>query len=146
MSLIEKIKLLFAVKGPVTKLANDVKKITTGWKTLGFWVTTLGSAISVATAVTGFIPVTTALIVSTTLTVAYNVLRAFQNAGVDGVTPVMQSTRFITTVVGIVSAGLLSLQTGGVNPQWITASISVLAAVGAAAQALGAQGAQPQPK
>lgn len=142
MSLIEKIKLLFAVKGPASKLAKDIQQIKTGWKTVEFWVTVIGSAISVATAAAGFLPATTALIITTALTAAYNILRAFQNAGVEGVTPVFQSTRFYTTVIGILSAGFVALQTGGINPLWVQSAISILAAVGAGAQALGAQ--QPQ--
>jgi ABC-type amino acid transport system permease subunit len=146
MSLIEKIKLLFAIRKPVTDLANGVKEIKKGWKTLGFWATVLGSLISVATAVAGFIPGSLALMITTGLTVAYNLVRSFQNAGTDGVTPIVQSTRFLTLIVGILSAGLLSLKSGGIDPHWVEAAIGILAAVGAACQSLGATTADSQSK
>ena len=147
MNIVEKIKLLFAIKKPVTELVNEAKQIKSGFKTWEFWGTILGCLISVSTALAGFIPATTALIISTALTVLYNIVRAFQNSGVDGVTPVAQSTRFIAMLAGIISAGLLSLKNGGVNPEWITTAISILAAIGAASQSLGAtQPTIEQPK
>jgi hypothetical protein len=142
MTIIEKIKLLFAVKKPVTALVNDVKQIKSGYKTLTFWVTIIGGLISVCSALAGFIPPTIALIISTALGVLYNIVRALQNAGVDGVTPVAQSTRFLVMVAGIVYAGLLSLKAGGVDPKWVETAIAILGAIGAASQSLGAQ----QPK
>jgi hypothetical protein len=139
MSIIEKIKLLFAIKKPVTKLVNEAKQIKSGWKTWEFWVTIIGGLISVTAALTGFIPATTSLIISTALGVIYNIVRAFQNAGIDGTTPVMQSTRFIAMIAGFIYAGLMALKTGGIDPAWISSAIAILGAIGAAAQSLGAQ-------
>jgi hypothetical protein len=139
MTIIEKIKLLFAAKTPITELVNEAKQIKSGYKTVSFWVTVVASISSLVAALTGFIPVTAALIASTAITVVYNVLRAIQNAGVDGTVPLFQSSRFWVGILGIVLAGLTQLQTGGIDPKWVQASIAIIGAVMAGAQSLGAQ-------
>lgn len=143
MGIIDKIKLLFKVKGPVTEIVNEAKQIKSGWKTGEFWVTVLASIGALVAAIQGFIPATIALIISTAVTVLYNILRAFQNAGVDGTTPLFQSTRFWVGILGIVLAGLTQLQTGGIDPKWIESAIAIIGAVMAGAQNLGAN--QPNP-
>lgn len=142
MSIIQKIKLLFAVKKPALELAEKAKEIKKGYKTLAFWISIFASVVSVATAIQGIIPASTALIAVVASTVIYNVLRAFQNSEVTGVEPVLTSTRFWVGLLGIVSAGLIQLQTAGINPEWVTVSISVIGAIMAAAQSIGAK--QPE--
>lgn len=142
MNLIQKIKLLFAVKKPATELVEKVKEIKKGYKTLGFWISVFASIVSVATAIQGFIPASTALIIVVAANVLYNMLRAFQNSEVTGVEPVLTSTRFWVGILGLVSAGLIQLQAGGVNPEWVTVSLSIIGAIMTAAQAVGAQ--QPE--
>ena len=142
MTIVEKIKLLFAVRKPVGDLVVQVKQVKAGWKTPGFWVAVLGTLLALAGAVSSFIPATAALIVSTVLTLGYNVLRAYQNAAVPGVCPPFQSSRFWVGVLGMASASIMALQQGGVNPEWFTVAISILGAVMAAAQSIGAQ--QPE--
>lgn len=143
MTIIEKIKLLFAAKQPITEIVNEAKQIKAGYKTVSFWVTVVASISSLVAALTGFIPVTAGLIASTVITVAYNILRALQNAGVDGTTPVFQSSRFWVGILGIVLAGLTQLKTGGIDPKWIESAIAIIGAVMAGSQSLGAN--QPNP-
>jgi hypothetical protein len=139
MSLVEKIKLLFALRKPAGELAKEVKELKTGWKTASFWVSILGTIGTITALVVGYIPATTALIATTAITVLYNLARAIENAQMAGTTPWWQTTRFWVGVLGIVSAGLAALQQGGINPAWIEGSISFIAAVMAAAQSVGAQ-------
>lgn len=139
MSLVDKIKLIFSARQPATELFNEVKEIKSGWKTLGFWVTVLATLGSLAAAIAGFLPAATALIITTAITVLYNIGRAIQNADSQGVQPVIQSTRFWVGILGIVSTGIVSLQTGGINPQWLVTASAIIAAVMAAAQSVGAQ-------
>lgn len=139
MTIIEKIKLLFKVKGPLTEIAGEVKNIKSGYKTLGFWATIIGGFVSLVAGLAGFIPATTALIVTTVLTAAYNIIRSIQNSNVPGVDPLFQSTRFWTGILGIVSNSVVALQQGGVNPEWLVTLNGILAAVMAGAQNIGAQ-------
>jgi hypothetical protein len=143
MSLVDKIKLLFVAKKPVTEIVGELKQIKTGYKTVSFWVTLVGSLVSLGATVSGFLPATYALIITTVLTAGYNILRGIQNAGVDGNTPITQSTRFWMGLLGIVANALTSLQTGGVNPQWLLSANAFIAAIMSAAQNIGAT--QPDP-
>ena len=143
MSLIDKIKLLFKVRQPVTELINEGKQISTGYKTLAFWATVLITIGSAITALAGIIPAVPALIAGTAVTLVYNIIRAFQNADTVGVTPVFQSTRFWTGILSIVSMAIVSLQTGGINPAWLASLSGLIGTVMAMAQNLGAQ--QPDP-
>jgi len=142
MSLIQKIKLLFAAAKPAQQVAGEIKKIGAGWKSISFWVSLLGSLLALVGAVAGFVPASVSLIVTTVLTMFYNILRAVQQAGQPGVDPIFQSTRFWMGILGIISASLVSLQAGGVNPAWAQTAIGLIGAIMAGAQSLGAQ--QPQ--
>jgi len=146
MSIIEKVKLLFAVKKPVAQLAAQVKQAKAGWNTLGFWISVTATLGALATAIAGYIPATTALIITTVIPMIYNILRAFRNAGADGITPPAQSTRFWVGILGMVSSGIVSLQTGGLHPEWLLSLNTILAAIMAAAQSVGAQPAPSEAK
>lgn len=147
MGIIEKIKLLFKVKGPLTEIAGEVTKIKSGYKTLTFWATILASAISLVSGLAGFIPPVAALIATTVITAAYNIVRAIQNSNVPGVDPLFQSSRFWIGILGILSNAVMQLQHGGINPEWLVTLNGILAAVMAGAQNLGAQqpGTSPAP-
>jgi hypothetical protein len=137
MGLIDKIKLLFAMKQPVGELVTEVQTIKAGYKTIGFWVTVFGTLVSVVASLTGFIPATLAVIISTSVTVIYNILRALQNANVEGVKPMFRSTRFWVGIGGILAAGIEALRAGGISAEWMTVATTVIAAVMAAAQSVG---------
>lgn len=144
MNIYEKVKLLFVARKPVTEVINQVKGIKAGYRTLGFWITLVGSLVSLAGATSGFLPVTTALIITTALTAGYNILRSLQNADAPGTQPVFQSTRFWIGILGIVSNAIASLQAGGINPEWIISANGIIAAIMAGAQSVGAE--QPATK
>lgn len=139
MTLIEKIKLLFKVKQPLTDIVTQVKEVKKGYKTTGFWLTLIGGFLSLVGSFAGFIPANVALIITTVLTMFYNIIRALQNTNVPGVEPLFQSTRFWVGIMGIISNAIVALQQGGVNPEWFVMLNTILAAVMAGAQNLGAQ-------
>lgn len=138
MSLLDKIKLLIGLRSPLTDLVGEAKEAKTGWKTAHFWVTVLATLGTIATAVSGYIPATVAIAVVTGLTVVYNIARAIENAQMEGVQPFLTTTRFWAGILGIVSAGLISLKTGGVDPKWVESAIAGIAAIMALAQSVGA--------
>lgn len=137
MTLLQKIKLLFQIKQPVENLVGEVKQIKVGYKTAGFWVAVLGTLITIATTLGGYIPASIGLIVTTLLTLGYNVIRAFQNADVSGIQPLMLSTRFWVGILGIVSTALVSLKSNGIDPKWVESALGLIAAVMAGAQSVG---------
>jgi hypothetical protein len=142
MNIIEKIKLLLRIRKPAEELAGELKGIKAGYKTLPFWVSVLATLGTLAATLTGYIPVTTALIISTVVGCLYNILRAIQNAQVEGVQHPLQSTRFWVGLLTIVTASIESLKSGGINPAWLATATTIIAAVMAAAQSVGAK--QPE--
>lgn len=138
MTIIEKIKLLFKIAKPAQQVAGEVKKIKAGYKTVTFWISLVGSLLALAGAASGFIPATVSLIITTILTAIYNILRSLDQATQPGVDPIFQSTRFWIGMLGQFSAALLALQSGGISAPWIVTAQSILAAIMAAAQGVGA--------
>jgi len=134
MSLIDKIKLLFAIRKPVEELAGEVKTLKSGWKTVGFWVTVLGTLVTIGTSLAGLLPATTAVIISTILTCLYNIVRSIQAAQVEGTTVWYESSKFYVGILGIVAASLESLKTGGITPQWIMGASGLIGTVMALSQ------------
>lgn len=132
--IIEGIKLLFKARQPTQQLVGHIKTSGSNWKTLKFWVTLFSILGGLASVVGGILPATQALIVIVAIAVIYNVLVAFQDATQPGHSATLTSTKFWIGIAGIVSAGLIQLQGGGVNPEWVQVGISILAAVMAGAQ------------
>ena len=143
MGLIEKLKLLFKARQPLTDIITEVKGIKAGYKTVPFWVTLLGTLLALVGALQGVIPATAALVVTTTLTFAYNVLRGATKANVPGQKPVLKTTEFWIGVLGFLTTAITSLQAGGINPAWMTTAMSIIGMAMAAAQNLSGQ--QPTP-
>jgi hypothetical protein len=139
MGLIEKIKLLFKARQPVTDIINQVKEVKAGWKTLPFWITLLGSAGALVAALQGFIPATAALVATTVLTGFYNILRGATKTDVASTKPVLQTTEFWLGVLGTIGSAIVSLQAGGINPAWFATASTVIGAAMAAGQNLAAQ-------
>lgn len=138
MSLIDKIKLLFAIRKPVEDLAGEVKTLKSGWKTVGFWVTVLGTLVTIGTSLAGFLPASTALIISTVLTVLYNIVRSIQAAQVEGTTTWYKSTKFYVGLLGIVAAALEAFKTGGINPAWMVSASGLIGTIMALSQSVAA--------
>lgn len=121
---------------------EETKTIKKGYKTVTFWMTILLSLSSVVTSLAGYIPTKLALIITVILTCLYNLLRAIQNAQIEGVTVWYKSTRLWSGALAILLAAFVSIRDGGISAPWVGSVIGVLTAVIAAAQAIGAQ----QPK
>jgi len=145
MSIIEKIKLLFVVKQPVTEIVGKLKDLKTGWKTLPWWISIVASLATVAASIGGFIPATTAVIVTVAVTFVYQVLRAIENAQMNGVAKWYVSTRFWSGLLAVISTALLSLQTGGIDPKWVGSALAVIGMIMGVSQNVGGQAVVPAP-
>jgi hypothetical protein len=139
MGIVDKIKLLFAVRKPAIELVGQMKQLKTGWKTLTWWISVFATLATLGTYAGGFLPATTALMVTVAITFVYQVLRAIKNADMVGTAPLFISTRLWSGILAIASASLLSLQAGGIDPNWVKASLAAIAVIMALAQNLGGQ-------
>lgn len=144
MGLIEKLKLLLKVRQPATDLINEVKDIKSGWQTIPFWVTLLGTLISAVGALTGVIPATAALIIGTGLTAVYNVLRGAVKAESPTTKPILQTTEFWLSLGTELSNALVTFQNGAINPPWFATAQALIGACMAFGQNLAAQPTTPQ--
>lgn len=143
MGFIEKLKLLFKARKPITDIIHQVDTVKSGWKTLPFWITFVGTLISLAAALEGAIPKVTALIIMAVLTFFYNVLRGATKASLTEQKPVFQTSEFWIGVIGSLSACLTSIQSGGVNPIWLTTALGMIGVGMTAAQNLAGQSPTP---
>ncbi len=125
MGFIEKLKLLLKVRQPVTDLINEVKSIKAGYKTIPFWITVIGTVLSV--------------IVATVLTAFYNILRGATKTDVTDVKPIFQTTEFWMGVFAELQNAILALQAGGINPKWLALSALVIGAAMSCGQNLASQ-------
>jgi hypothetical protein len=129
MNVLAKLKLALAIRQPAQAVAGNLKTIKTGYKTLAFWITFVGSLLSLAAAAKGFMPPQYSLIVTTALVTIYNILRGLAKADSAVTTkPFWATTETWMGVLGQVSAGILALQQGGVNAKWETTAATVIAA------------------
>src|SRR5258708_28611706 len=126
MNIIQGNKVLFSVRVPVQHSAGEIKDIKSGWKTIPFWVTLTGSLVSLGAAIQGFIPGTIAVVIITSLTVIYNILRGLIKADVNGVRPVFQSSEFWAGVIGILCDGILTLKNCGRSGHLFTNTVYIL--------------------
>lgn len=139
MNLIDKVKILVSIRKPLGIVVSELSDVKRGWKTIGFWITFLGSLIALVSALTGFMPATAALLTTTSLTVIYNIASGLRKADEVGVRPVLQSTEFWVGVLNSVGNGLMAIQTGGISPEWLVTAQTIIASVVGVAQNLGAQ-------
>jgi len=139
MSILEKIKLLFKVREPATELISGIKGFKAGYRTPSFWVTVIGSLLSMVAAFSGIIPEQVSLLITVILTGLYNITRGMAKLDQNAIRPTLKSTEFWVGVLGIVSTSLTSLHDGGINPAWMVTAQSAIAAAMAASQNLGVQ-------
>jgi len=144
MGFIEKLKLLFKARQPAIDIINEVKEVKAGYKTVPFWITLIGSALSLVAALQGMVPASVSLVATTALTFFYNVLRGATKADTTAQKPLIQTTEFWLGVLGQVSAALVALKQGGVNPAWLTTASTAVGIAMAAGQNLAGQ--QPTAK
>lgn len=138
MGLFAKLKLLIKASKPVGQFVNQVKGARAKYKTIPFWLSIVGSLISIAAALQGVIPATTAVIITTSLTAIYNILRGADKINQVGVKPPLQTTEFWMGVGAILSTMFVDMKTAGVDNQVIGIANTVIGAAMAAAQSLAA--------
>lgn len=136
MGFIAKIKLLFKIQKPLGDLAKLAPGVKTGWRTISFWITALGTLASTAAALTGIIPPQAQLIATTILTALYNVLRGAQKMESSDTKGLFTTTEFALTTLGEIQKGIVAAQTGGINPEWMATATMIVGAALAAGQNL----------
>lgn len=136
MTLIEKVKLLFVARKPAQDFVANVKEVKRGWKTIHFWVSLLGSAITLVGSLKGFVPAEASLIITTILMASYNIMRGFDKTDETIPRPTLRSTEMWMGIIGQLSNGIVALQQGGVNSAELAIASAVLAGAMATAQNL----------
>lgn len=139
MGFLSKLKLLIKARKPIGEFVNQVKGAKLKYKTIPFWITLIGTGLSVVGAFQGVIPATAAAVITAVLTSGYNILRGADKMNQEGVKPPLKSTEFWVGAAGIISAGLMQIKAAGVNNEIITVLVSLIGGAMAVAQNLGAQ-------
>lgn len=137
MTLLEKIKLLMKIRKPAGQLVEEIEKSKDKYKTVQFWMSIVLIVSSIVASANGLIPPKIALILTITLGSIYNALRAIKNTQIEGVTPLLRSTRFWVGFISIVSAWLIALQDGGVSSDYLKTAITVMGGIMTICQAVG---------
>jgi hypothetical protein len=144
---LSKLKLALKLREPAMALLAQAKDIKSGYRTLAFWVSVLGTLISLVGSLNGVIPPQIAIIVTTVLTAIYNILRGTNKADQVGIKPALKSTEFWQGAFGELSNSIVQLQTAGIDPQWFHMATAVIGMSMAIAQNIGAhQPVAPAPK
>ena len=136
MGFIEKMKLLFKIKGPVGDVLAAAKDAKKDRKWLHFTVVLLGSLIATAGALTGVIPPQAQLIAVTILNCLYNIIRGADKAEVAEIKGTFRTTEFWMTALGELQKGFVAFQTGGWYPELMAGMAAVSGAFLAAGQNL----------
>lgn len=129
MKFLQKIKLLFKIQKPagdVVAALKDAKDEKRGWKTIGFWVTLIGTGISTAGALSGLIPAQLQLCITTGLQCVYNVLRGAQNMDSPTVKGTVTTTEFWLTSLTELQKAVVVLHDGGIQSHSLEQALSGL--------------------
>jgi len=126
MGFLEKFKLLFKVQKPIGEIAKAVSDVKKTKKWLQFSVTVLGSLAATAGALTGVISPVAQLVAVTVLQAAYNILRGADKAEDSDVKGTLRTTEFWTTGLAEIQKGLVAVQTGGVNAEWLASATLIV--------------------
>lgn len=145
LGFIDKIKLLFKMQKPLGELAKAGQDVKTGWKTLSFWVTFLGTLGSTAAALTGLIPAPAQLVITTVLQAAYNILRGAQKMESPTVKGFFTTTESWLSALAEIQKGLVAVEAGGIHPEWIGVATTIVGMSLAAGQNLAARTNPPAP-
>jgi len=145
MGFIDKIKLLFKIQKPLGNLVQSAKDVKTGWKTIKFWVTFLGTLGATAAALTGIIPAQAQLIATTVLQALYNVLRGAEKMDSPTAKGIFTTTEFWLSALTEAQKALVVAETGGINPAWMTSATTLVGMALAAGQSLAAREPEPKP-
>lgn len=143
MKFLDKVKLLFKVKKPLGEVLDAVAEAKKTKKWLHFSVTILGVLLSTVLALNGVVPPQYSLIATTILQALYNIVRGADKADNEDVKGTLRTTEFWTTGLTEIQKGLVAVQTGGVNAEWLTMSSTVIGMALAAGQNLAARAPDP---
>lgn len=116
------LKFLWKIKEPATEVVGEMKEFKRGWKTFAFWISLIGNLATIAGASAGYIPPESALIINTILATVYNILRGVAKSEEEGVRPWYVTTESWLSIGTQLNNGILTLQHGGINPQWLVVS------------------------
>lgn len=83
-----------------------------GWKTTEFWLSTLGSAVTMAGALVGALPAAPAVIVAGSVWAAYTGFRAFTKAKSGDVAGAVQDAAATVNVINQTRANVEAVKTG----------------------------------
>lgn len=139
MSLIQKLKLLIQIRKPAGEIADALQSVKKTKKYVAFAVTVLGSLITAVSALNGLIPPIYAIIATTALQAAYNIIRGLDKADSAEVKGTLRTTEFWMTGLNEVQKVFLATQTQGINPEWLAMSSTVVGMALAAGQNLAAR-------
>lgn len=126
MSFLEKIKLLLKINKPAGEMLDAVAEAKKTKKWIHFTVTALGILISTAAALSGAIPPQVQLVVTTILQALYNIIRGADKADDEAVKGTLRTTEFWMTALTEVQKGIVATQMGGINPEWLAVSSTVI--------------------
>lgn len=143
MGFIEKLKLLFKVKSVASDISDEVQEVKKTKKWLHFIVTLLGTLLTTASAAAGLLSPMTQLIVVTILQCVYNIVRGADKADSDEIKGTFRTTEFWMSALSEVQKGFVSLQAGGVNPEWMVTSTALIGATLSFGQNLAARTLPP---
>ncbi len=133
MSLIQKLVLAWKGRDVLTQLSSA----GTGWKTIHFWVTLVGSLLSYMATLKEVIPPTWALIITTVLTGSYNIMRGMDKAADDkAVKPWYATTETWLNIGAQIQNALVTMQTGGIGTNELTQANVILTGILATANNL----------
>lgn len=127
MGAFAKLKLLFKYRKPLGQVAQAIGQAKKGWKTIAFWTTLVATCLTTVGALQGVIPPQAMVIATSVLTGFYNVLRGLQKAETPEIKGTLRTTEFGLTVLGEVQKTIVAIQSGGVNPEWLTTAATISA-------------------
>jgi len=137
--LIEKMKLLFAIKKPAGEVIDAYKEAKSSKKWFHFAVVLVGTLGSTAAALTGVIPAQAQLIATTALQSIYNILRGADKSDTSEVKGVFRTTEFWLSALTEIQKSIVALQVGGINPEWLATTSAIVGTTLAAGQNLAAR-------
>ncbi len=143
MGFIEKLKLLFKVQKPINDTIVAVKEAKKTKKWIHFAVTMFAIVSSTVGALTGVIPPQVQLIIATVAQALYNIVRGADKADDNEVKGTLTSTEFWTTAATEIQKGIVAVQVGGVNPEWLAASSTAIGFLLSFGQNLAARAPDP---
>lgn len=139
MGFLEKIKWLFKLNKPAGVVVDAVAEAKKTKKWFHFGVTLIGTLATTAATLTGVIDPKIQLIVVTVLQALYNIIRGADKADNQEIKGTFRTTEFWLTALSEVQKGIVATQAGGINPDWLASSSTVIGMALAAGQNLAAR-------